>query len=78
MSASVEIPPTVGAEAVVVHEFAAFGRLAAGSNGVVVSAPETPKEIPEAESGVVERCTVIVSEVTVEAAIPYHSVRLDF
>ncbi len=78
VSASVETDPTDGLDAVALHALAAAGKPVAGSNGVVVSAPDTPKEIPEAEIGVVERVTVIVSDVTIVAAIPYHSVSIDF
>jgi hypothetical protein len=78
VSASVETAPTDGLEDVALHAFAPFGSVAKGSNGVVVSAPDTPKEIPEADIGVVESWTVIVSDVTAEGAIPYHSMRLDF
>ena len=74
MSALVETEDTVGTDVVKVQELTPdFGRPAAGSKGVVVSAPETPNTIPEAAVGVAPRFTVIVSGPTVEAAIPYHS-----
>lgn len=78
VSASVETPATDGAEAVELHVLPPFGRTELGSNGVVVSAPATPKAMPEAESGVVESLTVITSLVNTELAIPYHSTKLDF
>ena len=75
MSAAVVTPDTVGEEFALLQELTAVaGSPAAGSKGVVVSAPETPNEIPEAAVGVVDRLIVIVSAVSVVAAFPYHSV----
>jgi hypothetical protein len=78
VSAAVETPVTVGAAAVAVQVLRAVaGSPAAGSNGVVVSAPDTPKAMPEAAVGVPERWTVTVSLVRVVAAVPYHSIIVD-
>jgi len=76
--AAVETPETVGAAAVAVQVLTpVFGRPAAGSNGVVVSAPDIPNSIPEAAVGVADRVTVTVSAVIAVAAVPYHSVLVD-
>jgi len=49
------------------------GGVVDGSKGETVSAPETPKAIPEAEVGAAPNVTVMVSVVTADEAIPYHS-----
>jgi hypothetical protein len=74
LSATVETDETVGAAPAAVHVLTAvFGSPEAGSNGVVVSAPETPNAIAEAAVGAEESATVITSEDTAVAATPYHS-----
>lgn len=74
VSAAVVTPDTVGEEFELLQELTAVaGSPAAGSNGVVLSAPLTPKDIPEADVGVVDRLIVMVSAVSAVAAFPYHS-----
>ena len=74
MSAVIETPLTDGVVLPPLQaDTAVFGNPDAGSKGVVVSALETPKPIPDAEVGVPERLTVTVSAVSVPVALPYHS-----
>jgi len=74
VSAVVDTPDSVGVELLLLQGLVpAAGSPAVGSNGVVVSAPLTPKDIAEADVGVVDRLIVIVSAVSVAAAFPYHS-----
>jgi len=74
VSAAVDTPGRVGVELPLLQELTAVtGSPAMGSKGVVVSAPFTPKDIPEAEVGVVDRLIVIVSRVNVLLVMPYHS-----
>ena len=69
-----DTPVIVGAAAVPVQALTAVaGGLVEGSNGETVSAPETPKAIPEAWVGVAPKVTVIASAVTADEAMPYHS-----
>ncbi len=78
VSPIVDTPGTEGVAAVPLQALTAVdGSPDAGSKGVVVSAPETPKAMPEAEVGVADRVTVIVSDERAVAAIPYHSMLVD-
>jgi hypothetical protein len=75
VSEVVATPVIVGVDAVPVQELIpVLGGVELGSKGVTVSAPETPKAIPEADVGVEPRVTAIESPVTAVAATPYHSV----
>jgi hypothetical protein len=67
-------PVTLGLEFVPVQLLVLWiGNPDVGSNGVVVSAPETPKAMAEALVGVADNVTVITSALIVELVVPYHS-----
>lgn len=67
-----------GKEAVAPQLYPYVGSTVLGSKGVTVSAPATPKAMPDAEIGAEESWTVTTSLLIAEYAIPYHSIRLEF
>jgi hypothetical protein len=78
VSAIVETVETVGAVLPPLQAATAvLGNPAAESNGVVVSALDTPNAIPDADVGVPDRLTVITSAAMVPVVLPYHSVWVD-